>query len=55
MKLKVAPEQPSLARVAERDDRKVTVGLVQMHWTADPHEHLATLSDGVATAASAVA
>jgi N-carbamoylputrescine amidase len=53
MKLKVAPDQPSLARVAEPDGRQVTVGLVQMHWAADAAEHLATLSDGVATAASA--
>jgi N-carbamoylputrescine amidase len=53
MKLISATPQASLARVGEADDRQVTVGLVQMHWTADAHEHLAILSDGVATAASA--
>jgi N-carbamoylputrescine amidase len=53
MKLISATPQPSLARAGEADDRRVTVGLVQMHWTADPAEHLATLSDGVATAVSA--
>lgn len=57
MKLKVAAAQPSLARPsgpgsAEQDNRRVTVGLVQMHWAADPEEHVATLMDGVATVAS---
>lgn len=53
MKLFTATPQPSLARVGESDGRQVTVGLVQMHWAADPHEHLDTLNDGVATAAAA--
>jgi N-carbamoylputrescine amidase len=53
MKLISATPPPSLARVGEAADRRVTVGLVQMHWTPDPQEHLASLSDGVATAASA--
>ena len=53
MKLIKATPRPSLARVGESDGRQVTVGLVQMHWTADPQEHLDTLRDGVATAAAA--
>lgn len=53
MKLIEAPTLPSLARVGEDGHRQVTVGLVQMHWAADPEEHLASLRDGVAAAASA--
>lgn len=53
MKLIKAAPLPSLARVGEGDGREVTVGLVQMHWAADPQEHLDTLNDGVATAAAA--
>jgi N-carbamoylputrescine amidase len=53
MKLITATPQPSLARAREGDDRLVTVGLVQMHWTADPDEHAATLTQGIATAAAA--
>ena len=53
MKLIKATPLPSLARVDEGDGRQVTVGLLQMHWAADPQEHLATLNDGVATAAAA--
>jgi N-carbamoylputrescine amidase len=53
MKLIAADAAPSLARVADRPPRQVTVGLVQMHWAPDPQEHLATLVDGVAIAASA--
>jgi N-carbamoylputrescine amidase len=53
MRLIAAPAQPSLSRVGEADDRQVTVGLVQMHWTADSTEHLATLTEGIATAAGA--
>lgn len=58
MKLHVADPQPSLARPtypagAEQADRRVTVGLVQMHWAPDADEHVATLTDGVATAAAA--
>jgi N-carbamoylputrescine amidase len=33
--------------------RQVTVGLVQMHWQEDPAQHLATLTEGIATAAAA--
>ena len=40
MKLISAGIQPSLARVGEGDARQITVGLVQMHWAADPEEHL---------------
>ncbi|WP_310528406.1 nitrilase-related carbon-nitrogen hydrolase [Nocardioides sp.] len=53
MKLIEATPQPSLARVGETDGREVRVGLVQMHWSADSEVHLATLGDGIATAASA--
>jgi N-carbamoylputrescine amidase len=55
MKLIAAAAQPSLSRVGEgeRDDRNVTVGLVQMHWTADAETHRNTLDDGIATAARA--
>ncbi|WP_248580906.1 nitrilase-related carbon-nitrogen hydrolase [Nocardioides sp. InS609-2] len=53
MKLIAPPAQPSLSRVGETDDRQVTVALVQMHWAAEPEEHLATLAEGIATAAGA--
>ncbi|WP_109510490.1 nitrilase-related carbon-nitrogen hydrolase [Nocardioides speluncae] len=53
MKLISAAALPSLARVDEGGDRQVTVGLVQMHWSADPDDHRATLADGIATAAAA--
>lgn len=53
MKLMSAPALPSLARVDEGVYREVTVGLVQMHWTPDPDEHRATLTDGIGTAAAA--
>lgn len=54
MKVIKAAPLPSLARVSERDDgRQVTVGLVQMHWVADPEEHAATIADGIGAAAAA--
>jgi len=57
MKLITAPAQPSLAAVGQADGRsdgrQVTVGVVQMHWRPDPAEHVAALTDGIATAAAA--
>jgi N-carbamoylputrescine amidase len=66
MKLLVAPELPSLARVRTADptgpdgtdassaDRPVlTVGAVQTRWHADPDEHAAVLTDGIVQAAAA--
>ena len=53
MKLVEAATPPSLSRVGQGDDRLVTVGLVQMHWTSDHEEHVATLTEGIATAAGA--
>jgi len=54
MKLIKAPGvQPSPARVSEPDGRRVTVGVVQMHWRPDPAEHAAALTEGIATAAAA--
>lgn len=53
MKLITAGGLPSRARVGEGDSRQVTVGLVQMHWVADREGHVATLTDGIATAARA--
>lgn len=53
MKLTAVPAPPPLSRVGQAPDRVVTVGLVQMHWVADPDQHLATLTQGIATAAEA--
>jgi N-carbamoylputrescine amidase len=53
MKLITAPVQSSPARVQPGPGRQVTVGVVQMRWHDDAAEHLASLDDGIATAAAA--
>lgn len=53
MKLIESTALPSPARVGEPDGRQVRVGLVQMHWAADPDEHVATLREGIAAVAAA--
>ncbi|GAB2970958.1 nitrilase-related carbon-nitrogen hydrolase [Nocardioides montaniterrae] len=51
MELIVAPALPSPARAAEGPGRSLVVGVVQMHWQADPEAHAAALAAGVRRAA----
>ncbi|UDY23297.1 nitrilase-related carbon-nitrogen hydrolase [Nocardioides sp. Kera G14] len=53
MKLISAPAPESLARVTPGPGRRLSVGVVQMHWQADPATHAATLAEGIGQAASA--
>ena len=53
MKVLVAPEMPSLARVARRDVPPLTVAVVQTRWHEDPAEHVAVLGEGLDRAARA--
>jgi N-carbamoylputrescine amidase len=52
MKVSVATEQPSLARVHEPKRIPLRVALVQTKWHADAAEHLAKLNEGIAAAAN---
>lgn len=52
MKLKIANAQPSLSRVNPPKRKPTRVALVQMHWQENRQQHLATLADGIAQAAS---
>ncbi|MBO9524464.1 MAG: hydrolase [Nocardioidaceae bacterium] len=53
MKLYTAPVSSSPARVGSGTGRTLTVGVVQMHWQADPAAHAATLTEGIGQAAAA--
>ena len=47
MKLTVAKQLTSPARVKDPERGSVRVALVQMHWQQDPNEHLAALETGI--------
>ena len=53
MKTLIAESLPSLCRVDASTRAPLTVGLVQTCWHADPAEHRAVLTDGIASAAAA--
>ena len=53
MKTLIAESLPSLCRVDASTRAPLTVGLVQTCWHADPVEHRAVLTDGIASAAAA--
>ena len=53
MKVITATAPPSLSRVEEPTRSPVRIGVVQMHWEADPAVHRANLAEGVRRAAEA--